>query len=808
MSIYQLVNNFNAGELSPLVDVRADTGKYRTGCRLLRNFIPRAVGGAFSRPGMEYMGRAKYPDRKCRLEGFNFSVTTNFQLEFGHEYIRFWSNRQQVQLSSAPAWVTATAYAPGDYVTEAAVIYYCLAAHTSGVFATDLAADQWVAQTVYEVPSPYAEADLFEIQVRQINDITYLVHPGYAPRKLSRLGDTDWRLEEITWDWPALLDENTEATTITPSATTGSVTLTASAALFEPGHVGAYYQLAHRRQGAFVELGITANATSATTLRVIGRWEFATAGTWNAQVHIDRSEDNGVSWETVRTFKAVSDRNVAPISYDEPTEVLLRLRITGYVSNTSARCWLEAVDSKVYGLVRVTAYSSATVVTATVVRELAAATATKLWSEGAWSTRQGYPRAVTFHEQRVIYGGTAREPVRVWGSAIGDFENFRKSTLDDSSFDYVLASTQSSQIQWMCANSSGLIIGTAAEEWLMGSGSETEPITPTNVRVIRQSTEGSEYLAARLIKNVVLFIQRYGRTLSEMAYSFEEDSLRANDMTILSEHVTEGGIKQTAYQSRKDAILWAVTGTGRLIGLTYERQHEVSAWHVHETAGAVESVSVGYSASGTADEAWFVVQRVVNGQTVRFIESFHPALAAVDYSDPARFVCQDAAVTYDGAPVTVVTGLDHLEGEEVVIRADGGTHPPRTVAGGQITLDYAASVVVAGLAYTPLLQPMKSEVQMPDGSSRGRKFRASRLVLSVYRTLGGQITHDPTSGQYTAIPFRDAADPIGEPPPLKTDDVEWDVDSPHQSAVNVAIRQTDPQPLNLLAMVIIFDVHG
>lgn len=810
-NIHQLINNFNAGELSPLVDVRSDTGKYRTGCRLLRNFIPRAVGGVFSRPGTQYMGAAKYSNKKARLIDFNFSTTTSFQIEIGDQYMRFWSNRAQVEKSSVSAWVTLTAYVVGDYRTNGGATYRCIVAHTSGTFATDLAANKWVAQTAYEIESPYLEADIFELQYRQINDIVYIVHPDYEPRKLSRVADDNWTLATVAWDWPAVLDENSDSTTITPSATTGTgITLTASAALFNANHVGSYWQIAHRREGSFCEINVTGNGTSATTLRVVGSWEFATAGTWSATIYIDRSEDGGTTWQTIRTFKGVSDRNVAPISTKETKEVYLRIRVANYVTHTGTpRAWIEAVDSKVYGLAKVTGYTSATVVTADVVTTLAATSATLLWSEGAWSAHQGYPRSVAFHEQRIVYGGTAREPVRVWGSAIGDFDDFRKGTLDDNSFDYVMASTQSSQIQWMCANSSGLIIGTGAEEWLMHSSSDNAPITPTNVRVVRQSSEGSEFIAARLVKNVVLFVQRYGRTVSEMAYSFEEDSMRANDLTLLAEHVTEGGIVQLAYQARKDAILWAVTGEGKLIGLTYQREHEVAAWHIHDTDGEFESVSCNYASTGSADEVWFVVKRTINGQTVRYIESFHLPMAGLDFSDPDRLVNVDCAKTYDGSAATSITGLSHLEGEEVAIKADGGTLPRDTVASGALTLDTAASVVVVGLPFVPMIQPMKTELQLDNGATRGRRFRPSRVVLSVYKSLGAQINHDPDSADtWSEIPFRDSTDVLDEPPPLVTDDLEWDVDAPYGRAINVAIRQVDPQPLNLLAMTAIFSVDG
>lgn len=810
--VHQLINNFNGGELSPLMDARADTGKYRTGCRRLRNFIPRAVGGVFSRPGTEYMGRTKYSDKKSALIPFNFSRTTTFQLEFGDEYIRFWSNRQQVlKVGSVAVWFSPTNWTAGTYVSHLGIIYRCLVTHLATTFAADLAAGYWETPAIYEVASPYQEEDIYDIQFTQINDVIYLVHPSYAPRKLSRLADDNWTLAEVSWDWPAFLDENVESTTITPSGTTGSITLTASTSIFQSTHVGAYYQIAHRRSGAYISQNLTGNGTSAS-LRVIGQWEFATAGTWAiGAVNIERSEDNGTTWQVVRTFASNNDRNVAPISYDEAEEVLLRINVSGYAASTGTpRAWIEAVDSKVYGIVRVTGFTSGNVVSATVTKDLASTAATTLWSEGAWSPYQGYPRSVAFHEQRVIYGGTSREPVRVWGSAIGDFDNFRKATLEDASFDYVLASTQSSQIQWMTGNSNGLIIGTAAEEWLMHSGTDSSPITPTNVRVIRQSSEGSEHIMARLIKNVVLFVQRYGRTVSEMAYSFEEDSMKANDLTILSEHVTEGGIVQTAFQSRRDAVLWAVTGEGKLVGLTYQREHEVTGWHVHETDGEFESVSCNYSADGTSDEVWFVVKRTIDGQTVRYVESFHPAMAQFDYTDAAALVCMDSSITYDGAATDTITGLEHLEGATVAVRADGATQTIKTVTGGSITLDREAEVVVVGLPFTALIQPTKIELQLENGSSRGRIFRPIKVILSVHNSLGAQISPNPNAGNgmWETIPFRQSQDVLDDPPPLRTDDMEWTINAPYATAVNVAIRQNDPQPLNILALVCVFSVDS
>src|SRR4029077_16480006 len=136
MPFHKLTLNFNAGELSPFLISRTDVGKYESGCQLLENFIILPYGGVIRRPGTQYLGMTKFADSQCRLIGFNFSVTTNFILEFGDKYIRFWTNGVQVwkPAASVSAWVTAHAYVVGNYVTNAGAMYYCDIAHTSSTF--------------------------------------------------------------------------------------------------------------------------------------------------------------------------------------------------------------------------------------------------------------------------------------------------------------------------------------------------------------------------------------------------------------------------------------------------------------------------------------------------------------------------------------------------------------------------------------------------------------------------------------------------------------------------------------------------
>ncbi len=810
MPVLKLLSSFNAGELSPRLDARTDIEKYDSGCRILQNFVVTPYGGVNRRPGFVYLGAAKEAESQCRLIPFQFSTTTSFILEFGDEYVRFWSNGAQVEVDTPSAWQTSAGYVVGDFVVNSSVNYYCIAAHTSGS-STEPGVGaswetNWVAQDAYEVPSPYAAEDLFEVQFIQINDVVYLAHQDYPPQKLSRLGDANWTMETVVFDWPALKDENIEATTITSSGTSGSVTLTASADLWNANHVGSYWQVSHIRDAAYVEQTISSN-TSSSSLRVLGEWELNTYGTWNAEVLIERSEDDGSTWNTVRTYKSTSDRNVATNGTEEK-EVLLRVTVANYSSNTNARARLEVTDARIYGLVRIDSFSSATSVGGTVIKGLESTNATKFWSEPSWSAAAGYPSAIAFHEQRVIYGGTRDQATTFWGSVTGDFENFRRLNLDDSSFAFQLASTQNNEIQWI-ASQANLLIGTTGDEWVVRSTGEDATVTPSNVKAELQSSYGSKNLQPFILNEALVFVQRLGRKLREFVYSFEPDRFVGVDLTLLSDHITgQGGITQTAFQRQPDSILWCVTSAGTLAGLTYERQQNVVGWHRHVTAGQIESAAVIFD-DGT-DELWVAVKRTINGSTVRYIERLDPDYKDTqDNEDQDDLIYVDSASTFaSGSPTTTVTGLSHLEGATVSVLADGAVAPDKTVSGGQITLSTAASKVQVGLGYTSLIKPMRLEIPLQDGTAQGRHTKVHQFVVRLYKSLGGHFA-ESEAGPFDQMNFRDTADMMDTPPPLFTGDKELDHESSYDNlGGEIVLQQTEPLPMTILAIVPKFDVIG
>lgn len=201
MSLNVPLHSFTGGEWAPSLWGRSDLAKYATACRTMKNFFPHPHGGGSNRGGTQFIGEVKDSTKKVRLIPFQFSVVQAYMLEFGDGYIRVIKDGGYVVMTqlTTTEWLTGTPYVVGNFREESNKIYYCLVNHTSGTFATDLAAGKWVEQEIYQIPSPYSEADLDLIKYEQSADVMYLWHPSYDERKLSRTGHTSWTLTQPTF---------------------------------------------------------------------------------------------------------------------------------------------------------------------------------------------------------------------------------------------------------------------------------------------------------------------------------------------------------------------------------------------------------------------------------------------------------------------------------------------------------------------------------------------------------------------------------------------------------------------------------
>ena len=627
-----VINSFNAGELSPYMYARNDLSKYNSGCLTLENFQVLPYGGVTRRPAIKYIAESKN-NGKVRLISFEFSSAQTYVLELGATYVRFYKNTAQL-VNAYTAWLTSTSYLIGDLVTDGGSNYRCLVAHSSGTFATDLAANKWVLSAgatdlAYEIVSPWAVADVYDIKFVQSADIMWLVHPDYPIQKLSRTSDTVWTLEEMTPDFPALLEQNVTATTITPSGTTGSVTLTASTDTFDANHVGAYWEIKHARtdntittfdqtSGSAPNPAVPTSLTNAMT--GVGDYSLLTKGTYTSTyIAVWRSTDEGVTWERFRNYN-MDGRNIDK-SWDE-TKTGVYYAVTA-TSGTIGTFDLFVSDYYVKGIAKITAYASAVSVTATVIDELGSATATTKWTEGAWSDYRGFPQACSIWESRTCFAGTLSNPNTLWFSQIDDFQNFLTGSNDSDAIKATIGSGRIDEIRWLVPQKA-LVIGTVGSEWVMEAESDNKPITPSSFALRRKTTYGSGKNQAILVNSAVLFIMRQGRKVREFTYRFDVDAYVAPDLTMLSEHITTGGVTNTAYQQQPDSVLIAIRADGTMIPMTYERDQEVTSWYrytMNGGAGSFESVAV-IPRDADEDQVWTSCKLTVNSVTKRYIGVF------------------------------------------------------------------------------------------------------------------------------------------------------------------------------------------
>jgi hypothetical protein len=414
------------------------------------------------------------------------------------------------------------------------------------------------------------------------------------------------------------------------------------------------------------------------------------------------------------------------------------------------------------GYGKITARTSTTVVTIEILKDMGSSSSSTDWSLGAFSDTTGHPSCVTFFEQRLVFAATLSQPQTLFFSKSGDYENLdenRGGTIaDDDAIIYTIASNQVNAIRFMTSTRT-LILGTAGGEFTVSGGGTDVAITPTNILIKKQSNNGSANIDAIAAGNSTLFLQSAKRKVRELAYNFDVDGYLAPDMTILAEHITETGITQMAYQQEPNQIIWMVRTDGQLIGFTYQREQQVTAWHRHIFGGSFnsgnavcESVAV-IPTDDTEYQTWVIIKRTINGLTKRYVE--YLIHFDFDETDNTSFNFLDSQLAYDGSATTTISGLDHLEGETVSILANGATHPNKTVSSGSITLDRSSTKVKVGLPYTSLLQTMRLDAGSQNGTSQGKTKRIFDITLRIYESIGIEV--GPDLNNMERIPFRSSA---------------------------------------------------
>lgn len=682
--------SFSGGVLSSSLAARVDLQKYASGLRQANNVFLHPHGGVSNRPGFQFIGEVKASANAAKLIAFQFNTEQTYVLEFGNLYFRV--------------------YRDGVLITSAGL--------------------------PYEVVTPYPASAVKDIVYVQEADVMYLVHPLYAPRKISRLADNNWTITTVTFA-PKIAAPTGIAAATAPGGNTSG----------KPGYTATVYN--YKVAAVSEDTGeeslpsISASVTNDLTIQD-GKNRVTWSAVTGAYRYIVYREDNGVY---------------------------------GYIGGTEALTFDDA----------------------NIVPDLADTPQT---ARNPFTGTGNYPRAVTFFEQRLIFASTVNDPQAVWASQSANYENFGYSSPSKASdaITFRIKAREVNEIRAMIPMK-GLLLLTSGAEFLVTGGNASDAITPSAIKIDPQGYRGAARVQPIAVGNTVLFAQARGGIIRDFSYNFADDAFVGKDLTILARHLFEGkAIKAWAYSQAQNSIVWVIMNDGSLISLTYMKEHEVWGWTTHTSPAGAYFEDVVVVAEDDEDIPYFLVRRTINGQTKRYIEKLHTR-AFTDIED-AFFV--DCGLSYSGTAASTLTGLDHLEGQQVVALSNGNVVRGLTVTGGSVTLPDPTTKCHVGLSYEALIETLSFDIGQIGGlgTIQGRMKSVNQMTLRVENTRG--IWTGPVDGPRDDIRLVEwkqrSTEAWGDAIELFTGDLRI-VPSPQWNGTGrMFVKQFDPLPFTILAI--------
>lgn len=288
------------------------------------------------------------------------------------------------------------------------------------------------------------------------------------------------------------------------------------------------------------------------------------------------------------------------------------------------------------------------------------------WHSGNW------PFCAAFHEQRLVFGGCPRSPQTIFLSSLLDTFNFSTvendgNVLDTTGIQYTLSVRQLSRISWLTSGPV-LLIGSESGEYQVRSSSFNEPITPTNIRITEETAIGAGPNFLR-IGSSTFFASRSGAQFFEFRYNYEIDGYESIDITLMADHLFKRDpIINFDFQLFPRPVIWVVTQSGALFGLTYVKEQGIYAWHRHSlgTGGSstkILSVAVRFNSGGKEDEVWLAVRR--GGEEVhleRMYDSFVDDPPVASYYTGERVTALPTGVVMETPWTFTETGTINWQG--------------------------------------------------------------------------------------------------------------------------------------------------
>jgi hypothetical protein len=469
--------------------------------------------------------------------------------------------------------------------------------------------------------------------------------------------------------------------------------------------------------------------------------------------------------DTAWTFEPTTLENIPTFAFSGPTvtnpaQTLTPSATTGEITLTAGGgSVFVAGDVGQYvvvnrGLVRITEYTSITVVKGLVVSDLSSVTAAAsgAWDlergyEAVWSNTRGWPAAVTFFRGRLYFAGGSR-PQTVWGSKVGDFFDFDQgSGLDADALEFTLDDDGVNAIHHMFPGRT-LQIFTKGGEFFVRS-STTKPITPNNIvdLVERATRHGSESIRPVEVEGVTIFVELGGAVVRDWVYDDSQQSYTSQAISDFADHLIRSPVDMVVRRS-KTGMAWdnvfIPNADGTIAVLNIKRAQEFQAWSLFDTQGLVEQMKV------VGKTVYLVVVRDIDGTDKRFIEVFDPDL---------KLDC--SLLKTSVTATTSWTGFGHLNGQDVWVFGDGYVLENETPASGNITSSEDVFKLEAGLFFAASIQPLNPDANVGGRTLTGDKKRIAyvNLLLKDCRELivkMGTKQYEP--------PFREFGDHVLDEP--------------------------------------------
>lgn len=574
---------------------------------------------------------------------------------------------------------------------------------------------------VMSLVAPWPAAYLGRIRYAQSGDVVFVDCDGVRPMRIVRRGTGSWSVEDLISNLGPFRNVNLTETTVTASALTGLITLTASTPIFKSTHVGGLFKL--KSDGQAVTQTASAQNTFTNSIKVTGvgaarTFGLTITGTWAGTVTLQRSVD-GTTWKDVVPYIVNASTTLDDGLDNQIIYYRLGIKTGGYTSGSAVMDLVYATGS-IYGIARVSAFTSSTVVTAFVVQDLGSAVAVTGWSEGSWSDYRGHPSACALREGRLWHVGKDK----FWASVVDDFANNDAEYVGDAGpINRSIGDGPVDRMSWLIS-SLNLMAGGGGAEFLARSTTLEEGITPFNFNVRPTTTLGSYGVDADMLDQSILFIDRSGTRLIELTPNGSGYS--ASDLTQIYPEALLPYVVDIAVQRRPDARVHCVLSNGTVRVLVYNKLEDQRAWVTVTTSGTVEEVIV---LPGTEEDAvYYVVNRTVNSATVRYLEKWALESACVGGNVNKQ---ADAFGTYSGAATTSIPAA-HLVGATCSVWADGLDVGPLVATAGTITLTTAAANVVYGLPYTGQFKSVKLAQSGIALSSRKRVNKIGVLLVNTH----------------------------------------------------------------------------